>query len=372
MRIILQVLAIIGCFATIGQPRLLDQKAGRKAQNLYKFLHHSASSQLLFGHQDDLAYGVDWWEEKNGSDVKSVTGKYPAVFGWDVGHLDSARNLDSVRFDFMIASIKKIYRMGGISTISWHMRNPATGQSSWSQGSSVSDILPGGAAHQKYLNKLDLFADFVRKCKVGFTKIPLVFRPFHEHNGGWFWWGKEATTEAEYIALWRFTIDYLKNEKRVHQLIYAFSPDRSQIDLDSGQESYLYGYPGDEYVDIIGLDNYWDLGHDANPHTSKDQQHHLSESIRLISSIAQAKNKVAALTECGNDRIVPKDWYMERLLNPIHQSNGAIAWVLVWRNATREHFYVPVAGHHNEDDFKAFERHRWTAFLSDIKNPYRK
>ena len=60
---------------------------------------------------------------------------------------------------------------------------------------------------------------------------------------------KGTVSEEEYIRLFRFTVDYLKNEKNIHHLLYAFSPDRSRLVLDSNAvENYLYGYPGDAYV----------------------------------------------------------------------------------------------------------------------------
>ena len=67
----------------------------------------------------------------------------------------------------------------------------------------------------------------------------------------YFW---ENCSEAEYIQLWQFTVNYLSEEKEVNNLLYAYSPDK----IDT-VEVYLYGYPGDEYIDILGLDNYGDL-----------------------------------------------------------------------------------------------------------------
>ncbi len=326
----------------------------------------------MFGHQDDLAYGIDWWAQEDRSDVLALSGKYPAVFGWDLGKIGDDRNIDSVRFQLILASIKKVYKKGGINTISWHLDNPLTGGNSWDTQPTVEEILPGGKAHEAYLTKLDLFADFIKKCKSGFTKIPIIFRPFHEHNGSWFWWGRDITEEQDYISLWRFTVDYLRETKKLHQLIYAFSPDRSRLDLDGGAEAYLYGYPGDEYVDVIGLDDYWDVGHGHNQRTVNEQMDDLYKSLRLLTAIAKEKGKVAALTETGNDGIVPDNWFTNRLLDPINRVELPIAWVLVWRNASTDHFFVPFDGHPNAEDFRQFEKNQFTLFLSDFESPYRK
>lgn len=354
---------------SIAQLQLIDKKATNKTKNLYAFLDVMSTEQTLFGHQDDLLYGLDWTYNLN-SDVEQVTGNRPAVFGWDVGKLGRDVNIDSFRFDQIIKGIKHVYRSGGINTISWHMDNPHTGGNSWDKNSNIKDLLVGGPGHEDYKSKLDQFAKFLKKCKVGFSKIPIIFRPLHEHNGDWFWWGKSGNSEEEYIALWRFTVEYLQNEKKVHNLIYAFSPDRSRMSIT--KEGYHYGYPGDEFVDVIGLDNYWDMGFKINRDSQEKQYENYTQSIELISAIAKERNKIAALTETGNETVRVPNWYTERLLDPLKAPSTKLAWVLVWRNANMGHFYVPYNGHHNEEDFISFEKDNGTLFLSDIPNPYRK
>ncbi|MCX2742268.1 glycosyl hydrolase [Mangrovivirga sp. M17] len=357
-------------FAQSSSLSLIDEKATRKTKNLYVFLGTLNKDQIMFGHQDDILYGLDW-KYNLGSDVELISGNRPAVVGWDIGKLGQEVNIDSFRFEQIIKGIKYVYKKGGINTISWHMDNPLTGGSSWDKESGIGELLPGGSGHEAYLNKLDELARFIKKCKVGlFTKIPIILRPFHEHNGDWFWWGKAFNKEEEYISLWRFTVDYLKNEKNLHNLIYAFSPDRSRMELT--WESYHYGYPGDNYVDIIGLDNYWDMGHPVNPKPSEEQLLDFANSIKLITNIANKRNKLAALTETGNETVKLPNWYTQRLLEPLKSSNANLAWVLVWRNANKEHYFVPYKGHPNEEDFIAFEQDESTLFLKDIRNPYKK
>lgn len=351
------------------QPAVSDKKATKKTENLYAYLHSISPDDILFGHQDDCLYGLDW-KYNLGSDVELVTGNRPSVVGWDIGKLGNLVNIDSFYFDQIIKGIKYVYKSGGINTISWHMDNPHSGGGSWDKRSGIKELLPGGEAHDNYIAKLNNFSDFIRKCRVGFTKLPIIFRPFHEHNGDWFWWGKSLNTEKEYVDLWRFTINYLRNEKKLHNLIYAFSPDRSRMEMS--EESYLYGYPGDEYVDVIGLDNYWDVGHRINRDTPEEQTKNFLRSAELISQIAKKNNKIAAITETGNETLNVPNWFTKRVLTPLESENINIAWVLVWRNANPGHFYVPYKGHHNEQDFIVFEQDRNTLFLKDIANPYKK
>jgi hypothetical protein len=79
-----------------------------------KLLQEITGKGILFGHQDDLAYGIGWNSISGESDVKRITNSYPAVFGWDFGNIGDAENLDGVPFDSIRAYIIKAYEMGGI------------------------------------------------------------------------------------------------------------------------------------------------------------------------------------------------------------------------------------------------------------------
>ena len=174
--------------------------------------------------------------------------------------------------------------------------------------------------------------------------MPVVFRPWHEHNGDWFWWGKAHTSEADYIALWRFTVHYLRDVKGVHNLLYAFSPDKSRIDLAHFDQGYLYGWPGDEYVDVMGLDDY----EDARPPREGDKAQTLAakredftKALTELALLAKKKGKLPALTANAETR--------------------SMAWVLVWRNGNaslekQEHYFAPFPGQLSAEDFVKFAK----------------
>jgi mannan endo-1,4-beta-mannosidase len=84
----------------------------------------------MYGHQDDLMYGFNWWYEKDRSDIKEIVGDYPAVAGFELGHIElgSERSLDSVSFTQIAEQIKIHYKKGGVITLSWHLNNPFTMQ----------------------------------------------------------------------------------------------------------------------------------------------------------------------------------------------------------------------------------------------------
>lgn len=362
----------------------IDRHATNETWALLQNLHRVGEESVLFGHQDSLAYGVEWLDEPGQSDVKEVTGDYPALYGWDIGNIElgDAANLDGVSFSKMQGWIKEVYGRGGVVTISWHMNHPITQKPSWETAPGAADILPGGDNHQALKIYLDRFADFVAGLQVqdndgNPVTVPVIFRPWHEHNGDWFWWGKRHTTEEEFVELWRFTVEYLRDEKQLHNLLYAFSPDRSRTDINNFREDYLYAYPGDGYVDILGLDNYWDLGHPANDTPREQNLVNFATSLENLVAIAQEKNKLPAMTEGGQDTLPDSKFWTGHLLAGIlaNEHTRKIAYVQVWRNANREkegrdHFYVPYQTHPAAADFVEFYRHPAILFESDLPDMY--
>jgi len=354
--------------------QLIDTHANPQTRNLYQNLYEVGQEHVLFGHQNTTAYGHDWVGDEGTSDVKAVTGSYPAVYGWDIMDLDRAGD---ATYGYNRKDLKRwvteAYERGGVSTFSWHMPNPVTGESFYDTTPAVSTILPGGENHEGFKHDLDDVAEFFHSVE----PVPIIFRPFHEHNGDWFWWCKGSTSEEDYIALWRFTIDYLRHEKGVHNVIYAFSPDRSRLGMEDAKDGYFWGYPGDDYVDIIGLDNYWDVGHPANEKSADDSRALFVESLELIVDIADAKHKVPALTETGNDTLKVDNWYTDILLAGLdaNEKTRRIAYVQVWRNANRElegkeHFYAPYPGQSQADDFIEFMNSDLILFENELPDLY--
>lgn len=196
----------------------------------------------MLGQQDALAYGHQRYEP-GFSDIYDMTGDYPAVVGWEIGHVElgAPYSLDSVYFDDIRRGIAATAARGGISTISWHGDNILTGGSTWdcSRNDVVRSILPGGSHHDEYLAWLDRVADFLASLKdaQGET-IPVVLRLYHEQTRSWFWWGADFATPDEYKALWRMTVGHLRDTRGVHNVLYGYSP--TDIEDEAG---YLERYP---------------------------------------------------------------------------------------------------------------------------------
>lgn len=341
------------------QTTLSDKDASPLAKSLYSQLTECSTDHVLLGHQDALAYGMGWKGAEFRSDINDVLGDFPAVFGWDLGHIGDMINIDSVPFNDMQKWARAVHEKGGINTYSWHMRNYAIHGSSWDLDSCVEACLPGGNVHKLYVQKLDLAADFFSGLKTGEGElIPVVFRPFHEMNGSWFWWGKGNCSTEQYKELFRFTIDYLREKKEMHQLIIAYSPDKFFT-----AEQYMEFYPGDRYVDVMALDDYQGF-------QSKESSKQTVKRLEIIDSLSTKHKKLMAVSETGLETIPNEKWFTEVVLPTLNAnaSTRRTAWILFWRNGRSDHFYAPYPGHKSAPDFIEFMNHELMLSLSEISH----
>ncbi len=339
-----------------------DPSATPETVNLLAGMKAATSQGIMFGHQDDLAYGKGWVYPDGESDVKRVCGDYPAVYGMDLGHIEhlAPANLDTVPFDKMKILAREIYSRGGIITFSWHADNPLTGGTAWdiSSDKAVASVLPGGKNNDKYKQWLDnIAAYFTSLTDENGVAIPVIFRPYHEHTGSWFWWGQKLCTTEEYIGLWRFTVEYLCKTKNVHNVLFAYS---SSGDI-SDKEQYLNRYPGDDYIDLIGFD-YYEMPDAGN----QSFINNVSNVLNIITGVAEEHGKLAALTEAGYESIPDSTWWTSTLWPAI--KDHKISYVLVWRNAHNipNHFYAPYPGQLSADDFVRFYKFPGTLFQAEL------
>ncbi len=339
---------------------LTDTLATAETIALFKNLQSAAKTGLLFGHQDDLAYGVGWWAEPGRSDVKEVCGDYPAVYGWDLGDIHKDANLDGVDFWQMRQWVKQIYKRGGINTFSMHLDNPVSGGDAWDNAIAVPHILPGGSHHASWLLTLDKVADFLKTLTSDDGKyIPVILRPYHEHNHSWPWWGSSACSADEYNALWRMTVAYLRDTKGLHHLLYAISPQEVNTEAD-----YLARYPGDAWVDILGMDYYL--------LTNQSRVTDMGKALAMLGAMAERKGKISALTEVGYEKVPLSDYWTTYLLAAVMYNADArkTAWALVWRNASASHFFAPYPGQLSAADFVKFYQDPFTLFEKDLPKMY--
>jgi hypothetical protein len=312
--------------------------------------------KIQYGHQDDPAYGHAWqvtdWEADrlDRSDIKDVSGHYPAVVGFDLGGIELADscNLDGVPFGLMRKAALTQLARGGVVTFSWHPRNPLTGGDAWDISSDqvVKSILPGGEKHDDFKVWLERAAAFFASL----GDAPVIFRPWHENLGSWFWWGGRHCTAAEYIALYRYTWTFLTKEKGLRNILWCYSPNGP-----IPAEAYLSRYPGDDCVDLLGTDIYEYPGPGESLRAAGQRYAgEVREMLATLQTLGAEHGKLICLSETGFEGLPDPQWWTG-VLYPAIQGSG-ICYVLTWRNAHDRpgHFYAPWKGFEYEKDFKQF------------------
>jgi mannan endo-1,4-beta-mannosidase len=308
------------------------------------------------------------------SDCKDITGSHPAFiesdFEWYI-HPDYKPGWD-------IKAMKEAYKKGIILGFCYHLRGfksknfyATTRDNKKSADSTlVHDILANSdrktnPALEWYLHRLDSLVIPTFK-ELGF---PLIYRPFHEMTGHWFWWGTANCTAQEYIAVYRLTVDYLR-ANGVRNVLYAWAPDKS-AEMDR--------YPGDDYIDVIGYDGY-DVGL-VEWHTKET----FVSNVSKLSDYALNHDKIVAVTEVGTNKLLecPQFW-TDNVLTTLEANPSAkhVAWIMSWYSADWNHnstgvSYIPYKGIEVKsngqsaiDDFVNFYNDPRTIFQVDMPNFY--
>ncbi|SOE22009.1 mannan endo-1,4-beta-mannosidase [Spirosomataceae bacterium TFI 002] len=351
------------------QWRPIDKNATRETKKLFKSLKKIQKRGTIFAHQHATEYGRGWRGDEDRSDVKSVVGSHPGMIGVDLMDFQGPQKENNK------AKLKKVvedaYNRGAAITVAWHFHNPlGKGGFYWKGSDSINVVprlIPGGDSHEKYKEILSEIADWAKICKgTNGENVPMIFRPYHEFDGGWFWWGAPYCTIEEYKRIWKFTVSFLRDEQNVHNFIYAFSPDNKF----KTEEQFLERYPGDEWVDMVGMDNYGDMGRDRYaPDTA-------AAKLKIVSDYARKAKKLAAFTETGLESIPNNTWWTETLLKVMKTDGLRLSYVLVWRNDqySKTHYYAPHPSHASVPDFIKFYEDPFTYFEKDLAkmNIYKK
>lgn len=352
LKIVSATLLLMACGGFHAQAKTNNEAKTPAACLAERLARVAEAGKVAFGHHDDTAYGHIWKYRKNRSDVKSVCGDYPAVMNWDLGLIEwgTKKQLDGVPFEFIRKEVVKQNARGGINAFSWHVRNPITKGDSWNcdGGDVIAQCLKKGTALNDTLRSwIGNVADFLGSLRdANGNRIAVIFRPWHEHTGSWFWWGYDYCTAKEYKALWKLTREVF-DAKGIDNVLWAYSPDKDNI---HNVDDYLERYPGDKYVDIMGGDVYH---FDGNSGVGAYKQR-VKNVIGSAVEAARHHKKLVAFTETGLEGITMPNWWTEVLLPVI--ADYPICYVVVWRNAHDKpsHFYAPYPGHSSASSFKRF------------------
>jgi mannan endo-1,4-beta-mannosidase len=351
-----------------------DPDATENVKELLRKLYDmSQRKSVMFGQQNagHIGISIDRFDGTD-SDVKRIAGVHPSVVGIDALMLTGYEGT----FKQAVQVTKQLHRENVIITLSMHAPNFAVCDDDFSGYSPnrteppiVAEIMPGGVYNARFLRYLDRIAEYAAAVTDDHGElIPVIFRPFHENNGSWFWWGREYCTTYEYKELFRYSILYLQKEKEIHNFLYAYSPNGPFAD----EAGYLSRYPGDDFVDIIGFDMYHD-----RPSTNDTWMDTLTKTCRQVCAIARDHHKVTAVTEAGirmldslggpigYEGLSPAnnprpDWF-EECVDAIFADplSSEITYFLVWSNFSRNQFWTPYIidethGHEMINEFTEF------------------
>lgn len=367
------------------QVKLVDKDASKDTQAIYAYLQAVGDSRsVIFGHENDTWHKAGAASgsaiEISESDTRDVTGTIAGMIGIDALSL-TGDEYTAKRYNTEIgdqtfpltaegnvqaaASLtNKNIEQGAIITMSAHMPNFSLVKENASYtegvdptyakynfagytpnvltGDVMNQILPGGQYNNMYNAYLDMIADYANK-----VDGTILFRPFHENTGSWFWWGAAFCDPGTYKNVWKYTVEYLRDEKGVHNFLYVYGPGSEASDV----EEYGERYPGDDYVDMVGFDIYND-----NPTENNDNTWFVDfkKALSIVEEFGTAHGKLIAVTETGirnetqkgdnqtallKTGNLHKDWY-NSLLDAVSESKAS--YFLLWSNfGEKDGFYTP-------------------------------
>ncbi|SFD62859.1 glycosyl hydrolase [Spirosoma endophyticum] len=259
--------------------QLVNSQATPSTKNLFTYLTNQYGRKVISGQQDDVEY------------VLEKTGKEPAIGAFDLIDYSPSRvqyGVTPSRSSEAIINWAKKGEGRGIVSLCWHWNAPTdlinqAPDKLWWSGfytrATTFDLTAtladkNGERYKLLLRDIDTIA--VQLQKFQDADVPVLWRPLHEAPGGWFWWG--AKGPGPFKELWQILYNRLTSEHQLHNLIWVYTG------TDALAQDW---YPGDQYVDIVGLDIYADSAADLNNN--------------WISAQTQFNGKkLVALSETGN------------------------------------------------------------------------
>jgi len=213
---------------------LTNPNATKEARILYNYLRDVYGHAIISGQQESTWMGSTEYEMDY---ILERTGKLPAI-----------RGLDYLNEDFEGVTQRAIdwHQKGGIVTICWHWGTPPDGvgyESSKGKINLKEALTEGTELYNGMIAQMDRVAEELKQLQD--AGVPVLWRPFHEFDGAWFWWGKGG--KENFIRLWQLMYDRYTNYHGLNNLIWV---------LGYSGKVYDGWYPGDAYVDIAGADNY--------------------------------------------------------------------------------------------------------------------
>jgi len=221
--------------------------------DLLKFIYRLSGKQTLTGQHCNPLVG-----STRLAGIHKQIGYYPAVFGQDFG-FSAAGTWDGINFRQQIVdeAIRR-HHEGFIITLMWHAVRPIDDEPVIFEKSvqgKLSDweweqvLTPGSEIHERWKSQVDVIAWFLKQLRE--AAVPVLWRPYHEMNGDWFWWGKK-TGEWGYRKLYDLLFERLVDFHGINNLLWVFNANEVRGNVDP----YDVYFPGSDRVDILATDVY--------------------------------------------------------------------------------------------------------------------
>ena len=327
---------------------LSNKNADAVTQKVYNYLCEIYGTHMLTGQME-----AEWKTDSKGNKaeyemelIQNEYGKLPAVRGIDYmngenGSIYAEANQRAIEW----------WNKGGLVTICWH-----TGINGKGYDESKNDVpdfdklLTDGTEENKaMLANWDRAAAALAELQN--AGVPVLWRPFHELDGGWFWWSKGGP--ENFKKLWIKMYDYYTNEKKLNNLIWVFGYTGKQNEFDVNgddvKEKYEWKewYVGDEYCDIVGSDTYDYNKNDAGGRVNKT-------GWELLDGTGSTKPR--AFHECG--RMGSADEF---------KSEGCTwLWFMVWHGGSSPDYVGNSNIKHNSENFKSMYDSEFTITLDEL------
>lgn len=298
---------------------LSNPNASEEARALYEYICSVYGNGIISGQQESTWMGSEQYEFDY---IYDKTGKYPAIRGLDYMNDD---------FDGVNRRAEEWHEKGGIVTICWHCGSDFS--KSWDEckKTKIKDwdkaLTEGTPEYNELIAGMDKGAKAL--CELRDKDIPVLWRPFHEFDGGWFWWGKGGS--ENFIKLWRIMYDRYTNHWKLDNLIWV-------LGYSENGRGYDKWYPGDEYVDIAGADSYNDGANE--------------KLYKKVTKVVGDKAPVA-FHECGRIPTVQQ----------LQKGNAGWVWFMTWHT---EH----IIDHNDTDDLKAIYNDEYVITLDELPKLY--
>ncbi|MFA9392942.1 MAG: glycosyl hydrolase [Prolixibacteraceae bacterium] len=260
---ILILLFTVNGFALKPQ-KAVSRNALSETQALLDLFYSISGNYILTG-QHNYPSTMD----KNSKFAEKYIGEKPVIWSTDMGFAEDG-DTDSylARPDIVKEAIRQ-HKLGAIVTICWHAvpptadepitfrplpgadpNNLASVQGQLLDAQYKALFTPGSALNVKWMAQMDTVAHYLKQLQV--AKVPVLWRPYHEMNGDWFWWG--GRTEGEYTTrrIYQTMFERYTNVHHLTNLVWVWSVDRVSRD---GMEFEKF-YPGNDMLDILALDVY--------------------------------------------------------------------------------------------------------------------